>query len=100
MTKPKKLSKSISSKGVDSSAICAMKWAARRLFFERMKRKLTMRQLAELSGVSKGTICQLENCGRSMTLTTMWKLANAMDLQPHTFLVGRLRNPPTLDDAI
>ena len=40
----------------------------------RRERGLSLTELAELSGVSKGMLSQIENNGTSPTINTIWKI--------------------------
>ncbi|EGQ8079027.1 helix-turn-helix domain-containing protein [Vibrio vulnificus] len=46
----------------------------------RKKKALTIQELAEVSGVSEGHISRLENGLKSPTISTLEKLANALDV--------------------
>nr|WP_206760926.1 helix-turn-helix transcriptional regulator [Vibrio vulnificus] len=46
----------------------------------RKKKALTIQELAEISGVSEGHISRLENGLKSPTISTLEKLANALDV--------------------
>ncbi|EHA1126825.1 helix-turn-helix transcriptional regulator [Vibrio navarrensis] len=46
----------------------------------RKKKSLTIQELAEISGVSEGHVSRLENGLKSPTISTLEKLANALDV--------------------
>ncbi|MCR9501918.1 helix-turn-helix domain-containing protein [Vibrio vulnificus] len=46
----------------------------------RKKKALTIQELAEISGVSEGHVSRLENGLKSPTISTLEKLANALDV--------------------
>lgn len=51
----------------------------------REKRGWTQRQLAERAGMPQPAIARLEKAGRTPTVTTLWRLARALDC---TILLG------------
>ncbi len=53
---------------------------AKRLEIFRKKRKLTMSGLAERSGVSKGTLSVLEDGNGNPTISTLWSIADALEV--------------------
>lgn len=55
----------------------------------RRSRGLSQRDLAELAGVSPGTVFRLENGLRGAYPTTMTKLASALGVQPKELVRGR-----------
>lgn len=54
----------------------------------RADRKLSLQELATLSGVSKGMISQIENGQVNPTLAIMWKLASGLGLRLQDLLEG------------
>lgn len=68
----------------------------------RKKRKLTQQQLADLTGVHRITITQLENSHWAVSVITLEKIANALEADwsirlrertPKPWPYPRLRNP-------
>ena len=53
---------------------------AKRLEILRKKRELTMSGLAERSGVSKGTLSVLEDGSGNPTISTLWSIADALEV--------------------
>ncbi|MCK5895603.1 MAG: helix-turn-helix domain-containing protein [Cocleimonas sp.] len=53
---------------------------AKRLEILRKKRELTMSGLAERSGVSKGTLSVLEDGSGNPTISTLWNIADALEV--------------------
>lgn len=47
---------------------------------KRLELGLSVRQLAEMSGVSRATITRIENCDCNPTIEALCKLAEAMDV--------------------
>ncbi len=47
----------------------------------RIKKKLSLRKLAELSGVSKSYLSELENNLKCPTILTLCKIADALDVK-------------------
>ncbi len=55
----------------------------------RLKRKMTQKELAQKSGVSRNTIIELENQSqRTALLSTLQKLASALGTTVDTFFVA------------
>ena len=44
----------------------------------RKEKKLTMEELAKLSGVSKSMLAQIERGDGNPTISTLWKISNGM----------------------
>ncbi|GAX01966.1 helix-turn-helix domain-containing protein [Secundilactobacillus silagei] len=59
----------------------------------RHERGLSLTELAELSGVSKGMLSQIENNGTSPTINTIWKICIGLNIPYTTLLEGD--NKPT-----
>ena len=52
------------------------------LFYEvRMQHGLTLKQMSELTGISKTTLNEIENDHRSPTLDTLVQVAKALDIK-------------------
>ena len=74
----------------------------------REEQKLSMDELARLSGVSKSMLAQIERGAGNPTISTLWKLSNGMKL-PFDALIVRPKEPyeliriadiqPLLEDA-
>ena len=58
----------------------------------REENKLSMEELAKLSGVSKSMLAQIERGKRNPTLSTLWKLSNGMKV-PFDALTVRPKTP-------
>jgi transcriptional regulator with XRE-family HTH domain len=54
----------------------------------RTKRLLTQEELAEKAGVSAATVVNIERNNQEPHFRTIRKLANALDVDPTTFLEG------------
>lgn len=65
--------------------------------FLREARKLTLEQLAELSGLSPGYISRLETNGRNLSVKTMAKLQKPLGAAPRDMLPA---GGPSVDDAL
>lgn len=63
----------------------------------RSERKLSLQELASLSGVSKGMISQIENGQVNPTLAIVWKLAAGLGLRLQDLLDG---DGSAADDAV
>ena len=61
----------------------------------REKQKLSMDQLAALSGVSKSMIGQIERAETNTSISTLWKIASGLHV-PFTSLIERERESVTL----
>ncbi|WP_411347995.1 helix-turn-helix domain-containing protein [Paenibacillus sp. WLX2291] len=59
---------------------------ARNLVKLRKSRNLTLEQTSELTGVSKAMLAQIENQKSNPTVTTLWKIANGLQVSFTTFL--------------
>ena len=51
------------------------------LYEVRMKHGLTLKQMEELTGISKTTLNEIENDHRSPTLETLVQIAKALDIK-------------------
>lgn len=54
-----------------------------KLYEYRMERKMSLRQLEDLSGISKATINRIENQQYNPTVLTICILAEALDVSPY-----------------
>jgi len=54
----------------------------------RSERGISLAKLAELSGVSKGMLSQIENNGTSPTINTIWKICIGLNIPYTTLLEG------------
>lgn len=54
-----------------------------KLYEYRTERKMSLRQLEELSGISKATINRIENQQYNPTVLTICILAEALDVSPY-----------------
>ena len=61
----------------------------------REKQKLSMDQLAALSGVSKSMIGQIERAETNTSISTLWKIASGLHI-PFTSLIEHDRESVTL----
>ncbi|MGG3124098.1 helix-turn-helix domain-containing protein (plasmid) [Priestia megaterium] len=52
----------------------------------RKNRNLSLTQLSELTGVSKAMLAQIENSKSSPTVTTLWKIANGLQVSFSSFI--------------
>ncbi|WP_338754530.1 XRE family transcriptional regulator [Bacillus sp. FJAT-52991] len=52
----------------------------------RKKRRLSLDQTAELTGVSKGMLAQIEKGNTNPTVTTLWKIANGLNVSFSAFM--------------
>jgi transcriptional regulator with XRE-family HTH domain len=68
---------------------------ARNLRSLREEKKLSLDKLAELTGVSKSMLGQIERGESNPTITTVWKIANGLKISFTTLL-----NTPQLDTVI
>lgn len=57
----------------------------------RESKKLSLERVAELTGVSKTMIGQIERGGSSPTITTIWKIANGLKIS----FTSLINNPMT-----
>lgn len=64
---------------------------AKNLLNIRKNRNLTLDQLAELTGVSKAMLAQIEKGKTNPTITTLWKIANGLQVSFSTFM--KEKNP-------
>ena len=60
---------------------------------ERLRRKISMRRLALMSGVSQPMIGYVERGARNPTLDTLLRMANALDIDLAR-LINRASRPP------
>ena len=60
---------------------------ATRIRFERIKRRYSQEKLAELAGIGRSTLTQIEAQTSSPTLDVVEKLANALDFEPYELLI-------------
>ena len=56
---------------------------ATRIRFERVKKRYSQEQLAELAGIGRTTLSQIEAFKASPTLDVVEKLANALEYEPY-----------------
>ena len=61
----------------------------------RMERNLSLGQLAELSGVSKVMLCQIEKGDTNPTINTIWKIANGLKVS-YTALMEKSEHVATV----
>lgn len=54
-----------------------------KLYAYRTERKMSLRELEELSGISKATINRIENQQYNPTVLTICVLADALDVSPY-----------------
>lgn len=59
-----------------------------RLAYLRNRKDLTQAKLADIADVSQSTIAQIESGGKDPSLTTLVKLAKALDIHEAVFLAG------------
>lgn len=59
----------------------------------RKKRGLSLDKVARLSGVSKAMLAQIEKGKSNPTVTTLWKIANGLQVSFSTFLKESEKNP-------
>lgn len=71
---------------------------AKKLETLRKKREFTMSGLAERSGVSKGTLSVLEDGGGNPTISTLWNIAEALDV-PFNELINSESQPSGLQKS-
>ena len=64
---------------------------------ERMRRHLTLGELAEISGISKAMLSQTENNRVNPTLALLWKAANALDIELSVLTSGQSSVPERFD---
>ncbi|MDR1168973.1 MAG: helix-turn-helix domain-containing protein [Heliobacteriaceae bacterium] len=64
----------------------AQKFAIR-IRFERIKKKLSQEKLAELAGIGRSTLTQIEGQTSSPTLDVVEKLAKALEYEPYELLI-------------
>ncbi len=62
----------------------------------RKQRSLTIDQLAEISGVSKSMISEIERGIRNPSITTIWNLANSLKKPLNYFLTGADKDSPNI----
>ena len=60
---------------------------ATRVRFERIKRRYSQEKLAELAGIGRSTLTQIEAQTSSPTLDVVEKLANALEYEPYELLI-------------
>ncbi|GGI18264.1 helix-turn-helix domain-containing protein [Gottfriedia solisilvae] len=63
---------------------------AKNLKSHREKKKLSLEKVAELTGVSKTMVGQIERGESSPTITTLWKIANGLKIS----FTSLIENPP------
>ncbi len=54
-----------------------------KLYEIRMERKMSLRELAQLSGVGKSTISSIENQSYNPTVLTLCMIAEALNISPY-----------------
>ncbi|MCJ7985524.1 helix-turn-helix domain-containing protein [Priestia sp. OVL9] len=59
---------------------------AKNLVKLRKNRNLTLDQVSELTGVSKAMLAQIEKGKSSPTVTTLWKIANGLQVSFSVFM--------------
>ncbi|WP_079529267.1 helix-turn-helix domain-containing protein [Halobacillus hunanensis] len=59
---------------------------AKNLYTIRKQRNLTLDRLSELTGVSKAMLAQIEKGKSNPTVTTLWKIANGLQVSFSTFM--------------
>ena len=60
---------------------------ATRVRFERIKRRYSQEKLAELAGIGRSTLTQIEAQTSSPTLDIVEKLANALQYEPYELFI-------------
>lgn len=60
---------------------------ATRVRFERIKRKFSQEKLAELAGIGRSTLTQIEAQTSSPTLDIVEKIASALGFEPYELLI-------------
>ena len=60
---------------------------ATRVRFERIKRKFSQEKLAELAGIGRSTLTQIESQTSSPTLDIVEKIASALGFEPYELLI-------------
>lgn len=60
---------------------------------ERLARHLSLGALAENSGISKAMLSQIESGRVNPTLVTLWKVANALNLDISVLISGKAKKP-------
>lgn len=60
---------------------------ATRVRFERIKRKYSQEKLAELAGIGRSTLTQIEAQTSSPTLDVVDKIATALGFEPYELLI-------------
>lgn len=60
---------------------------ATRVRFERIKRRYSQEKLAELAGIGRSTLTQIEAQTSSPTLDVVEKIANALQYEPYELLI-------------
>lgn len=60
---------------------------ATRIRFERIKRRYSQEKLAEMAGIGRSTLTQLEAHSSSPTLDIVEKLAKALGYEPYELLI-------------
>lgn len=60
---------------------------ATRIRFERVKRNYSQEKLAELAGIGRATLTQIEAKKSAPTLDIVEKLANALEYEPYELLI-------------
>ncbi len=60
---------------------------ATRVRFERIKRKYSQEKLAELAGIGRSTLTQIEAQTSSPTLDIVEKIASALGFEPYELLI-------------
>lgn len=73
----------------------------------RKEKKLSLDQLAELTGVSKSMLGQIERCSSSPTIATLWRIANGLKVsftslinspQTETLVIRKSGIKPLVED--
>ena len=71
---------------MDNIQTLANKFAIR-IRFERIKRRYSQEKLAELAGIGRSTVTQIEAQTSSPTLDVVEKLAKALEYEPFELLI-------------
>ena len=65
----------------------------------RKKKGLTQEQVAEVAGIARERISEIENGKKNTTLATLEKIMDALDIEPQEiFNFSRLNNVPDITD--
>jgi len=73
--------------GVMSNISTLAKKFSIRIRFERVKRRYSQEKLAELAGIGRSTLTQIEAQTSSPTLDVVEKLANALEYEPYELFI-------------